>query len=207
MPAGGKRTGLRGVKVSSIIERQADEGRDTGDWSLSFFYPCAFGEVFWSKPILCGYSNHCSGGAQLADELDPPESLVAASPEVLVEVTDLTWEKLVENAEKPVAVMFYSPACGFCHQMEPYFRNFAAEYPGAVCFVKVNVVTSMWVAERYGVRSTPTFMFFCSGKPVQVMVGAVYPALIRKMIDEVLVHGKECAKNSTAIDYEITGYG
>jgi putative NADPH-quinone reductase len=39
------------------------------------------------------------------------------------------------------------------------------------------------------------------------MVGAVYPALLKKMIDEVLVHGRECAKNSTAIDYEITGYG
>jgi putative NADPH-quinone reductase len=37
------------------------------------------------------------------------------------------------------------------------------------------------------------------------MVGAVYPALLKKMVDEVLVHGRECAKNSTAIDYEITG--
>jgi thioredoxin-like negative regulator of GroEL len=57
------------------------------------------------------------------------------------------------------------------------------------------------------VRSTPTFKFFCEGKPVQEMVGAVYPALLKKMIDEVLLHGKECIKNSTAIDYEITGYG
>jgi putative NADPH-quinone reductase len=39
------------------------------------------------------------------------------------------------------------------------------------------------------------------------MVGAVYPALLKKMIDEVLLHGKKCAENSTAIDYEITGYG
>jgi len=27
------------------------------------------------------------------------------------------------------------------------------------------------------------------------------------MVDDVLVHGRDCAKNSTAIDYEITGYG
>jgi thioredoxin 1 len=38
-------------------------------------------------------------------------------------------------------------------------------------------------------------------------VGAVYPSLLKKMVDEVLVHGRECAKNSTTIDYEITGYG
>jgi hypothetical protein len=39
------------------------------------------------------------------------------------------------------------------------------------------------------------------------MVGAVYPALLKKIIDEVIIHGKECVKNSTAINYDITGYG
>jgi hypothetical protein len=39
------------------------------------------------------------------------------------------------------------------------------------------------------------------------MVGAVYPSLLKKMVDEVLIHGKECAKNSTAINYDISGYG
>ncbi|NMB79898.1 MAG: thioredoxin family protein [Methanomicrobiales archaeon] len=137
-----------------------------------------------------------------AVETDP-----AAGSGDVVEVTDPVWERVVEKAEKPVAVMFYSPSCGFCHQVEPYFRRYAAEYRESVVFVRVNIATGMWAAERYGVRSTPTFVFFCSGKPVQQMVGAVYPALIKKMLDEVLVHGKECAKSSTAIDYEITGYG
>ena len=131
----------------------------------------------------------------------------AASPDLLPDASDLTWEGLVEKEKKPVAVMFYSPTCAFCHQMEPYFRNYAAEYRETVAFVRLNILTSPWTAERYGVRSTPTFKFFCNGKPVQEMVGAVYPVLLKKMIDEVLLHGKECAKNSTAIDYEITGYG
>lgn len=127
--------------------------------------------------------------------------------ELLVEVDDLVWEKMVEKGTKPVAVMFYSPACAFCHQMEPYFRNYAEEFKNSVFFAKINIVTNQWTAERYGVKGTPTFKFFCDGKPVQEMVGAVYPALLKKMVEEVLVHGKECAKNSTAIDYEITGYG
>jgi thioredoxin-like negative regulator of GroEL len=131
----------------------------------------------------------------------------AASPDTLPDAIDRTWEALVEKEKKPVAVMFYSPTCAFCHQMEPYFRNYAAEYRDTVAFVRLNILESPWTAERYGVRSTPTFKFFCTGKPVQEMVGAVYPALLKKMIDEVLLHGKECAENSTAIDYEITGYG
>jgi len=127
--------------------------------------------------------------------------------EPLIETDDLSWEKTVEKGAKPVAVMFYSPTCAFCHQMEPYFRDYAVEYRDSVIFVRINIMTNQWTAERYGVRSTPTFKFFCDGKPVQEMVGAIYPALLKNMIDDVLVHGKECAKKSTTINYDITGYG
>ena len=127
--------------------------------------------------------------------------------EPLVEADDLSWEKTVEKGTKPVVVMFYSPTCAFCHQMEPYFKNYAVEYKDSVVFVRINIMTNQWTAERYGVRSTPTFKFFCEGKPVQEMVGAIYPALLKKMVDDVLIHGKECAKNSTTINYDITGYG
>jgi len=137
----------------------------------------------------------------------PVVTEIPATQEILTELTDLTWERTVERSSRPVAVMFYSPACVFCHQMDPYFRNYARDYKDSIQFARLNIMTSPWTAERYGIRSTPTFKFFCEGKPVQEMVGAVYPALLKKMVDEVLVHGRECAKNSTAIDYEITGYG
>ena len=139
-----------------------------------------------------------------------PEPNVSALPvmqEFLIELTDLNWERTVEKNGRPVAVMFYSPTCAFCHQMEPYFRNYAREYKDTIQFARLDITTSSWTAERYGIQSTPTFKFFCDGKPVQEMVGAVYPALLKRMVDEVLVNGRECAKNSTAIDYEITGYG
>lgn len=124
-----------------------------------------------------------------------------------MEVDDLLWEKTVEKGTRPVAVMFYSPACAFCHQMEPFFKNYAEEFKDSALFAKINILTNPWTAERYGVRSTPTFKFFCYGKAVQEMVGSVYPALLKKMVEDVIVHGKECARNSTPIDYEITGYG
>jgi thioredoxin 1 len=128
-------------------------------------------------------------------------------PSGVIELTDLNWESLVEHGDMPVAVMFYSPSCAFCHQMEPHFRSFSAEFQGKCLFARTNILSNQWTAERYGVRSTPTFKFFCKGRPVQEIVGAIYPALLRKMIEEVLLHGTECVKNSTAIDYEITGYG
>jgi thioredoxin-like negative regulator of GroEL len=140
-------------------------------------------------------------------EPEPAVPEQPAMPELLIELTDLNWEQNVEKNSRPVAVMFYSPTCAFCHQMEPYFRNYAREYQDSVQFARLNIMTSPWTAERYGIRSTPTFTFFCDGKAVREMVGAVYPAILKKTVDEFLAHGKECAKNSTAIDYDITGYG
>jgi thioredoxin 1 len=127
--------------------------------------------------------------------------------DLLVEVDDLIWEKTVEKGTRPVAVMFYSPTCAFCHQMEPYFKNYAEEFKDSAIFARINILTNPWTAERYGIRSTPTFKFFCYGKAVQEMVGSVIPTLLKKMVEDVIVHGKECARNSTPIDYEITGYG
>jgi len=130
---------------------------------------------------------------------------VAGEP--LIELTDLTWEHLVERSDKPVLVMFYSPTCPYCHTMEPYFRQYAGEYEGLVSFARIDITLSPWTAERYGVRSTPTFKMFCSGKPFQELVGAVYPALLKRMVDEGLASGAECIAKSTTINYDITGYG
>jgi thiol-disulfide isomerase/thioredoxin len=131
----------------------------------------------------------------------------APEPGSLVEASDQLWEHLVEKNEKPVAVMFYSTTCPYCRVIEPYFVTYAKEYKDTVVFVRLNIMTSMWTAERYGIRGTPTFKFFCGGKPVFEIVGAVFPAILKKMVDEVLIHGKECAGRVTEIDYDITGYG
>ena len=128
-------------------------------------------------------------------------------PGTLVEVSDLLWERVVEKSEKPVAVMFYSSTCPYCRIIEPYFIQYAQEFKDTVLFARLNILTSMWTAERYGVRGTPTFMFFCKGRPVVEVVGAVFPAILKKMVEDLLVHGKECAGRATEINYEITGYG
>jgi thioredoxin-like negative regulator of GroEL len=123
-----------------------------------------------------------------------------------VEVTDITWEKTVEKSRMPVLVMFYSPTCPHCRTMDPYMREFAREYAGAVIFVKGDITRSQWTAERFGVMSTPTFKFFCNGRPVSDMVGAVFPALIKRMVDEGITHGQDCLDRSSGIDYDVSGY-
>ena len=142
-----------------------------------------------------------------ATEPAKPEGVSSLEPVTPVEVSDQLWERIVEKSERPVAVMFYSTTCPYCRVIDPYFASYAKEFKDSVLFVRLNIMTSMWTAERYGIRGTPTFKFFCGGKPVFEIVGAVFPVILKKMVEEVLVHGKECASRVTEIDYEITGYG
>ena len=86
----------------------------------------------------------------------PPASLQIATvvpssqqtAETLLEIDDTSWERSVEKSNKPVAVMFYSPACVFCHQIEPYFRNYAQEFHEGVVFASDAINVTAKVASR-----------------------------------------------------------
>ena len=103
--------------------------------------------------------------------------------------------------------MFFSPTCPHCRQMEPVLEDLAREYSQSVDFMRLNTLRFSWLAERYGVMATPTFLWFCGGKSIQSRVGAVLPVMLKKMVEEMVQHGEECRMRSTDIDYEISGYG
>jgi arsenate reductase len=126
---------------------------------------------------------------------------------LLVELTESIWKKTVEDQTKPVAVMFYSPTCPFCRQIEPYVENYAKEFRETILFGHLNVLTNISIVERYGIRQTPTFKIFCGRKPVLEIVGAIYPAMLKKMLEVVRQHREECTSGSTAIDFEKLAIG
>jgi len=122
------------------------------------------------------------------------------------EVDDKSWEKIVEKAEKPVMVMFYSISCPYCQQMKPHFEGYAREFKDKVVFAKINVAENPAVAGRYSIMGVPAFKFFCDGHPIQELTGAVYPPLLKKTVEDGLQHGSDCVKNTTWIDSSSTGY-
>jgi len=97
----------------------------------------------------------------------------------VIKLDDKTWEKTVEKGKKAVVVMFTSPTCPYCRQMKPYFEEYASEYKDKILFAEIDITKSQTIASRYGVMGTPTFKFFCNGKPVNELVGAIYPALLK----------------------------
>ena len=124
----------------------------------------------------------------------------------IIELDDSSWEKKVERNEKPVLIMFYSPTCPHCKTMEPYFNQYAEEFKDKIVFGKINILNSPTISSRYGVMGTPTFKFFCHGHPVQELVGAVYPTLIKKTIEEGLQNGENCISKTTWTPPTIDGY-
>jgi len=118
----------------------------------------------------------------------------------VIELDDTNWEKNVERGKQPVFVMFYSPSCPFCKQMEPYFYEYASQFKKKVLFACVNVVNSPTINNRYGIMGTPTFKYFCNGHPIQELSGAIYPTLLKKAVEDGLNHGENCEKNTTWID-------
>lgn len=126
--------------------------------------------------------------------------------DLLVRVDDQTFTQLIETSDRAAFVMFQSATCPHCRTITPYIRDYAKEFADRILFATIEVGQNPRVVARFGIRSTPTFTFFCKGKPVQELVGAVYPAIIKRQIEEFLVYGNECAANSTEIDYDISGY-
>lgn len=124
----------------------------------------------------------------------------------LIILDDKNWERIVEKGDKSVAVMFSSTTCPYCKQMEPYFKNYASEFKEKIVFAKVDISKSPTIASRYGVMGTPTFKFFCNGKPVYELVGSVYPHLIKKAVEDTLENGPACAKSTTWHASEVSPY-
>ena len=121
-------------------------------------------------------------------------------------ITDRTFEAEVEKSPKPVVVMFSSETCPHCKTILPFIQGFAQDLGDRVRFARIDIATNPWTVERFGIRSTPTFKFFCHGRAVQELVGAVYPAVLRRLIEEFEKSGSECVRKSTEIDYDVTGY-
>ena len=112
----------------------------------------------------------------------------------------------VEKSPEPTVVNFVSAECPHCETLMPYIEGFARDFRGRLRFVTMDVFANPLTAERYGICGTPIFKFFCHGRSVLELVGAIPQAAIKRQVEEFVVHAEECVWKSTGIDDEITGY-
>lgn len=85
------------------------------------------------------------------------------------ELSNDTFDEFLEKNGK-VAVDFWAPWCMPCRAMAPVFEEMEREMDG-ISFAKVNVDENGELAQRFGVMSIPTLIFFSKGAEVDRIVG------------------------------------
>jgi thioredoxin 1 len=97
-----------------------------------------------------------------------------------------------ETAKYPLMLVdFWAPWCGPCKMVSPMIEQLAREYSGRVAFGKVNVDENQKISASFGIQSIPTLMIFKSGRPVDVIIGAVPRAQIEIKLKQQLSAGKD----------------
>lgn len=120
----------------------------------------------------------------------------------IVETSASNWKEEVLESEDLVVVEFWHPQCPFCKMLEPIYNELSKEYVGELRFAKFNVLKTQKnqeLAAEYGIMSTPTLKFFCGGRPIQDIVGALSKDYLRQGIEFAIKKHRDCAKNSTPL--------
>ena len=103
-----------------------------------------------------------------------------------IKITAENFEKEVLQAQEPVLVDFWADWCGPCRMLGPVLEEIAEKYQDKVKVVKVNVDEEESIAQRFGVMSIPTVIFFRDGKAVASFVGLKSPSEIESIVEKHL---------------------
>jgi thioredoxin 1 len=119
-----------------------------------------------------------------------------------VEVNFSNWQQEVSKSSILTVVYFWHNQCPWCFRLSPIIDEVSREFSGKIKFVKLNILedpANQEIASNYGVMSTPTLMFFCSGRPTGQVVGFMSEKDLRRVLNDMLGKYRTCLLQSTEL--------
>jgi len=104
--------------------------------------------------------------------------------ELVIEVSDSSFEVDVLQSDRPVLVDFWAAWCAPCRMLAPTVDAVAEKYADNARVVKVNVDDNPSISQRYGIKGIPTLILFKGGKEEERVVGATSKEAISRMIEK-----------------------
>lgn len=102
-----------------------------------------------------------------------------------IHFTDENFNEEVLSSNIPVLVDFYADWCGPCKMLAPVIEALAGEFEGKVKIGKLNVDNASETAQKYGIMSIPTLLYFKNGEVVNKTVGVVSKTEIEQILNSL----------------------
>ncbi|MDR2576515.1 MAG: thioredoxin [Puniceicoccales bacterium] len=101
------------------------------------------------------------------------------------ELSELTFPTFLQE-HRVALVDFFAPWCGPCRAIGPTIEALAEEFSGRAGIAKCNVDGADFLAQKYGVSSIPTLIFFRDGEVAETLIGSHTKEELSKILNRLL---------------------
>jgi thioredoxin 1 len=101
----------------------------------------------------------------------------------ILELSDGTFSKEVEQSGKVVLVDFYTDTCQPCKMMEPILEKVSNEYEGEVICARLDAEKNPETAEKFRIKGVPLLILFVGGDQKQRLMGVQNEQILKSLLD------------------------